>query len=130
VAVCDEGRLSIEPVRHLAAGTMTGVLLTHLIPPFRGDKPTLARNELPKMFINGEPGTLAWWGRVRLSTAGIAVPQHDRVTLSNLHKGHLPAVDTPPLLLVFECRRDHARFSFMPAWKASVGPGVIEIERG
>src|SRR5262249_34084560 len=31
VAVSDEGRLRLEPVRHLPAGTVTGVLLTHVI---------------------------------------------------------------------------------------------------
>src|SRR5262249_29483491 len=31
VAVCDESRLGIESVRHLAAGTVTGVLLAHVI---------------------------------------------------------------------------------------------------
>ena len=30
-AVCDEGRLGIEPVRHLTAGTMTSILLAHII---------------------------------------------------------------------------------------------------
>jgi len=35
VAVCDKGRLGIEPVRHLAAGTVTGVLLAHVISPSR-----------------------------------------------------------------------------------------------
>src|SRR5262245_20004133 len=33
VAVCDEGRLSIEPVRHLTTGTVTGVFLAHVISP-------------------------------------------------------------------------------------------------
>src|SRR5262245_60169278 len=33
VAVCDEGRLGIEPVRHSTAGTVTGVLLVHVVPP-------------------------------------------------------------------------------------------------
>src|SRR5215475_11336967 len=33
VAVCDEGRLGMEPIRHLTAGTVTGVLLGHIIPP-------------------------------------------------------------------------------------------------
>src|SRR5262245_55631209 len=33
VAVSYEGRLCIETVRHLAAGTATGVLLVHVIPP-------------------------------------------------------------------------------------------------
>src|SRR5262249_51688377 len=33
VASPRELRLLIEPVRHLAAGTMTGVLLAHVIPP-------------------------------------------------------------------------------------------------
>jgi hypothetical protein len=33
VAVSDEGRLRIEPVRYLAAGTATGVLLAHVSHP-------------------------------------------------------------------------------------------------
>ena len=33
VAVSDEGRLRIEPVRHLPAGTVTGVFLAHMISP-------------------------------------------------------------------------------------------------
>src|SRR5262245_4487700 len=33
VTVSDEGRLRIEPVRHLTASTVTGVLLVHVIPP-------------------------------------------------------------------------------------------------
>src|SRR6476620_819345 len=43
---------------------------------------------------------------------GIAVKQHDGVTLSDLHVRHLAAEDPPPLLLVWKCRRDHIRFSF------------------
>src|SRR5215831_7367498 len=39
VTICDEGRLGIEPIRHLTAGTVTGVLLVHIIPPRKG--PTL-----------------------------------------------------------------------------------------
>src|SRR5262249_21267733 len=34
VAVCDEGRLGIEPVRHSTASTVAVVLLGHVIPPF------------------------------------------------------------------------------------------------
>src|SRR5262245_8794681 len=33
VAVCDERRLGIEPVRHLTAGTVTRVLLAHVLSP-------------------------------------------------------------------------------------------------
>ena len=38
VAVRDEGRLGIEPVRHSAANTVTVVLLVHVIPPFTKDQ--------------------------------------------------------------------------------------------
>src|SRR5262245_48579875 len=40
VAASDEGRLGIEPVRYLAAGAVTGVLLVHVIPPLK-EKSTL-----------------------------------------------------------------------------------------
>src|SRR5262249_13428517 len=33
VAVCDEGRLGIEPVSYLTTGTVTGVFLAHVISP-------------------------------------------------------------------------------------------------
>src|SRR5262245_8762381 len=36
VTICDEGRLGIEPIRHLTAGTVTRVLLVHIIPPRKG----------------------------------------------------------------------------------------------
>src|SRR5262245_29068701 len=39
VTISDEGRLGIEPIRHLTAGTVTGVLLAHINPPRKG--PTL-----------------------------------------------------------------------------------------
>src|SRR5262245_2647208 len=35
VTGCDEGRLRIEPVRHLPAGTVTCVLLVHVVPPLK-----------------------------------------------------------------------------------------------
>ena len=56
VAVCDEGGLSIETVRHLTAGTATSVPLTHAIPPFLEDK-------------TDQPGYLLGYARTTLAVS-------------------------------------------------------------
>src|SRR5262249_30320284 len=47
VTVRGQGWLGIEPVRHLAAGTLTRVLLAHVIPPFAGGSPPPPRGCWP-----------------------------------------------------------------------------------
>ena len=62
--------------------------------------------------------------------------QNDWVTLAHFHVCHLAAEDLPPLLLVWKCRSDHARFSclrsvsILTPYAEVVGPSMEMVSLG
>src|SRR5262245_40114553 len=72
VAVSDEGRVRIEPVRHLAAGTVTGVLLAHISPPSQKRTTLTLPSPLGRQTLVNRHRLLSLWGERIIHASALA----------------------------------------------------------